>query len=91
MAQLYFQQKRFLWELSKTRFYGWLTLALWALFSVFNVGIVVGLLWQYLSLMVSFFAVFLYESPDRGIHAAFSTPVGPGDYGRCQWPDPDSS
>ena len=25
MSQLFFQQKRFLWELSKTRLYGWLT------------------------------------------------------------------
>jgi hypothetical protein len=48
MPQLYFQQKRFLWELSKTRFYGWLTLALGALFSVFNLGILAGLLWQHL-------------------------------------------
>lgn len=46
MAHLYFQQKRFLWELSKPRLVGWLTLALGALFSVFNLGIVVGLLWQ---------------------------------------------
>jgi hypothetical protein len=46
MSQLYFQQKRFLWTLSKPRFYGWLTLALWVAFSVFNLGIVVGLLWQ---------------------------------------------
>ena len=48
MAQLYFQHKRFLWELSKTRFYGWLTLAFWVLFSVFNLGILAGLLWQHL-------------------------------------------
>jgi hypothetical protein len=48
MSQLYFQQKRFLWELSKTRLYGWLTLALGVLFSVFNLGILAGLLWQHL-------------------------------------------
>jgi hypothetical protein len=46
MAQLYFQQKRFLWELSKPWLVGGLTLALGALFSVFNLGILVGLLWQ---------------------------------------------
>ena len=46
MSHLYFQQKRFLWELSKTRFYGWLTLALGVLFSVFNLGILAGLLWH---------------------------------------------
>ena len=48
MSQQYFQQKRFLWELSKTRFYGWLTLAFWVLFSVFNLGILTGLFWQHL-------------------------------------------
>ena len=48
MAQLSFQQKQFLWGWSKTRFYRWLTVALWVLSSVFNLGIPAGLDWQQL-------------------------------------------
>jgi hypothetical protein len=48
MSQLCFQQKQFLWGLIKIRFYKWLTLAFWVLFSVFNLGILAGLLWQHL-------------------------------------------
>jgi hypothetical protein len=48
MSQLYFQQKRYLWEISKSGFLGWVSLAAWVLFSVFNLGMVIGMLYNYL-------------------------------------------
>ena len=48
MSQLYFQTKRYLWETSKPRFYGGLSLALWVIFSVFNLGMVIGLFLKFL-------------------------------------------
>jgi hypothetical protein len=48
MSQLYFQQKRYLLEINKSDFWGWLTLAAWAIFSVFNLGMVIGMLIRYL-------------------------------------------
>jgi hypothetical protein len=48
MSQLYFQQKRYLLEFNKSGFWGWLTLAAWAIFSVFNLGMVIGMLIRYL-------------------------------------------
>jgi hypothetical protein len=48
MSKGYFQKKQFLWGLSKIRFYRWLTLASWVLFSVLNLGILAGLHWQQL-------------------------------------------
>jgi hypothetical protein len=48
MSQLYFQQKRYLWEVSKSGVWGWVSLAAWVLFSVFNLGMVIGMFVKYL-------------------------------------------
>lgn len=48
MSQLYFQTKKYLWEVSRSGFYGWLTLTVWVVFSVFNLGMVIGVVMKYL-------------------------------------------